>query len=223
MKNPSQAFLWQRAPNPNKLRLIEQWVQGAHVVDIGCGPGFYARHLHARGLQVTALDAKNQLTEPPDFRFLQTRVPPIPLPDQSADTALLFDVLEHVPDEQGLLEELRRVVRHRLILSVPADDDDVLPRYGLCLSHHADKTHCREYSEASLRAALTGAGFRVVHLEPQYPVRLPLVAREFFRPNLVGRLARFLTNVWLQLALRTGLLKVTLPADWLAVAERMDA
>lgn len=222
MNTPSQAFLWQHAPNPNKLRLLEQWIKGTRIVDIGCGPGFYARQLHARGLDVTALDAENRLSEPPAFRFLQTLVPPIPLPDQSADTALLFDILEHVHDEQGLLKELHRVVRHRVILSVPADDDGVLPRYGLCLSHHVDKTHCREYSEASLRAALTRAGFRVVHLEPQYPVRLPLVAREFFRPSLLGKLARFLTNAWLQFALRSGLLKVTLPADWLAVADRVD-
>ena len=171
---------------------------------------------------MTALDAENRLSEPPAFPFIQASVPPLPLPDQSVDSALLFDVLEHVPDEQGLLRELRRVVRRRVLLSVPADDDGALAGYGLCLSHHVDKTHCREYSETSLRAALTRAGFRVLHLEPQYPLRLPLVAREFFRPHVVGRLARFLTNVWLQFALHTGLIKVTLPADWLVVAERME-
>ena len=41
------------------------------------------------------------------------------LPDDSYDTVLCLEVLEHLPDPTLALHELRRIARHELILSVP--------------------------------------------------------------------------------------------------------
>lgn len=215
-------FLWQQGRNRNKLRLIDTYTEGPRVLDVGCGPGFYANHLFKKGFDVTAVDMKDRHTDPPPYPLHLAAVPPLNFPDGAFDTVLMFDILEHIPDETGILRELRRVTRKRVILSVPSDNDGELPLYGVCLSHHVDKTHQREYSREGLQSALEKNGFRIIHMEPQYPERLPLVAALFFRTGVAGTLLRFLTALWLKIWMKLGMIKVNIPADWLVVAESVS-
>jgi 2-polyprenyl-3-methyl-5-hydroxy-6-metoxy-1,4-benzoquinol methylase len=52
---------------------------------------------------------------------LQAMVPPLPFDDQSFDTVLLIEILEHLTKEQAqlLIREAKRVARHRVIVSTP--------------------------------------------------------------------------------------------------------
>jgi SAM-dependent methyltransferase len=216
---PVNPFLWQQGRNPNKLRLIDTYAQGPRALDVGCGPGFYATYLFKKGFDVTAIDMEDRHAEPPAYPLQLAAVPPLNFSDAAFDTVLMFDILEHIPDESGMLRELRRVVSKRVILSVPADNDGELPLYGVCLSHHVDKTHQREYSLNRIRDVLEKNGFRIIHAEPQYPNRLPLVSTIFFRSGPIGGFIRMLTTIWLKVWMKTGMIRVNIPADWLVVAE----
>lgn len=87
-----------------------------HVVDIGCGPGFYAADLLARGTAVTAVDPAPAMREMTSRRAPETTVvdgsaTALPLGDASVDRALSVQVLEYVQDVAAALAEARRVLR----------------------------------------------------------------------------------------------------------------
>lgn len=52
---------------------------------------------------------------------LHVRFPPLPFPDQSFDTVLLMEIVEHLekPDAYRLVEEAKRIARKRVIVSTP--------------------------------------------------------------------------------------------------------
>ena len=105
---------------------------GGHLVDFGCGNGAQTLFFIADFDRVTGVDISETFLQ--DFRReivsrgLQNRVEavvteggPVPLPDGAADVVTSFTVLEHVPDEQAALAEMRRILKPggKLILSVP--------------------------------------------------------------------------------------------------------
>ena len=103
-----------------------------HLVDFGCGNGAQTLLFADDFDRLTGVDISENFLE--DFRreivtqHLHGRVEavatgggPIPLPDGAADVVTSFTVLEHVPDEQAALAEMRRILRPggKLIISVP--------------------------------------------------------------------------------------------------------
>ena len=115
---------------PRKNILKEVGIKpGFHVLDYGCGPGGYiiaAAELVGKSGKIYALDI-----HPPAIQTVQsiilkrqlTNVETIcsdcntGLPDNSVDVVLLYDTLHSLSDPNGVLEELRRVLKPDGILS----------------------------------------------------------------------------------------------------------
>jgi arsenite methyltransferase len=95
---------------------------GERIVDVGCGPGFYAAELLEQvGPEgsVTGVDASAQMLAIAARRceglgnvsFHESDATALPLPDASADGAISVQVLEYVEDVGAALAELHRVLR----------------------------------------------------------------------------------------------------------------
>ena len=119
------------------------------VLDVGCGRMPYKSLIlsESRAMRYIGLDLPDDNYEPPDLLWDGHT---IPLPDASVDSALLTEVLEHCPDAEAVLQEVRRVLRPNgfLFLTVPF----VWP------------IHCVPYDEFrytpfSLRRILESVGF----------------------------------------------------------------
>ncbi len=216
-------FFWRHAVSPEKLALVDRWAEGETVLDVGCGAGLVCLHLAQLGKTVIGIEPNYAGAEPHGWRLIRASVPPISLPDKSVDTAVLFDVLEHIDDDEALLAELQRVTRTRLILSVPSNDDGELPRYGLCLLHHIDKTHRREYALKTLEALLSKYGFKVRLAQKACPNGAPQVVTAFFVNRWYAKPLQWITNRWIRLLQRVGIVRVDLAADWLLVADKVIA
>lgn len=88
------------------------------VLDWGCGWGQVTRRLIDRGLDVTSYDFREGMepTVQPMDRFPELEIhvsgEPVKLPfeDDAFDLVLSLGVLEHVPDPDGSLEELKRIL-----------------------------------------------------------------------------------------------------------------
>lgn len=95
---------------------------GEHVLDVGCGPGFYAAELLDQvGPEgsVTGVDSSADMLPVAATRcegkgtatFLEGAATDLPVGDASADVALCVQVLEYVDDVPRALNEIHRALR----------------------------------------------------------------------------------------------------------------
>jgi SAM-dependent methyltransferase len=133
---------------------------GLEVLDAGAGQGTLSAKLGALGFEVTSTDASAAavavLRERLPGRVLEADVGALPFDEESFDSAVLGEVLEHLEDDRGALAEIARVLRPRgvLALSVPAN-----PR--LFGPSDVWAGHVRRYTRAALIDACGAAGFTV--------------------------------------------------------------
>ena len=84
------------------------------LLDLGCGVGWSSSLFAAQGYDVVGLDLAAAALEPPPserLRFSVGDAARLPFPDGSFDAVAAYQFLEHVPDPQSVLLEVRRVLR----------------------------------------------------------------------------------------------------------------
>lgn len=148
-----------RDDNPHLTRLIEGLPAGAHVLDLGCGPGQYARQFARAGLRVTAMDASPEMIRQ---AALNDGVNVRHASFDALDDLETFDAvwasfsLLHTPKAQFPvhLRAVRRALKPggSLVLSLLT---------GLGEGHDALGRFYAYYQEEELTGHLESAGFRV--------------------------------------------------------------
>jgi SAM-dependent methyltransferase len=105
-------------------------LRGKKVLDIGCGSGWIARLAIKHGYNVTAMDISEKVVEENIFYqknsgirydIIQGSAVKIPFPDQSFNSVIMTEVLEHLSDPELALKEIYRVLKSEgiIALSVP--------------------------------------------------------------------------------------------------------
>lgn len=124
-------------PNPFQQRLIDRFhhqvtvllrqTGASHMLDAGCGEGFFLQHLRRAGLKVGyigcdfSFDAVQWAVKEGEVAF-EGHVGDIhhlPYADDTFPLVVCLEVLEHIPDSAVGLRELARVSSDYLLLSVP--------------------------------------------------------------------------------------------------------
>jgi ubiquinone/menaquinone biosynthesis C-methylase UbiE len=129
------------ARNPAIRLLTERWVANLdrvfgrvdrdpepvrQALEVGCGEGVIAARLHDRWGEVAALDLPDAGLRA-DWRgvdgprFLHANALELPFADNRFDLVVAAEVLEHLPDPDRGLQEMARVGRRHLVLSVPQE------------------------------------------------------------------------------------------------------
>ena len=134
----------------------------------------------------------------PGEAHVQTSLHELPFADDSFDTVMSLETLEHVPDPLLFLEELRRVLvgGGRLVMSLPpsfAEWTSVLN--SLLRFHHEEGPH-RFLSPREVRSMLSDAGFRLddyrgtlfVPLEGQWAEKLDSTVARLIGRSFLGQL-----------------------------------
>ena len=203
-------------PAPGKLRDVEQYVIGKSLLDVGSAQGWYAKRAQEMGMDVLCTDLENYLAVE-GLPFQKIEMGQIdPGSGRVFDTVLMFDVLEHMVDEDDALDQLSRVCSKRVIISVPNADDKNLPDYNVTLVNRKDTTHQRYYSPKYLEEKLKQHGFKVVQTRYDGAV-LPGIVGEYIRPRGLGALITKLVNKLLFI----GVLKSPYYGDVYVVADKV--
>ncbi|MER8477349.1 class I SAM-dependent methyltransferase [Mesorhizobium sp. M1163] len=147
----------------------------ARIVEIGAGTGGNIRMLEQFGT-VTAVEmsdlARRIAWEKTGRDFLAGHLPDnIPVTPQSCDLVCLFDVLEHVAEDEASLAAIRQMLKPAgsVILTVPAHQ-------WLWSTHDVGLHHMRRYSRNLLRERIERAGFRIDRLSYTNAALFPVAA-----------------------------------------------
>jgi SAM-dependent methyltransferase len=151
---------------PTKYKFVRNFLGDTLgiVVDIGCGPGVFVRYISPRAKYLVEIDVDRDslgrvCSRNSDLRnvgFLTASALALPFSDESVDTVLFLEVLEHLTDDRGALEEIGRVLRRhgKVVLSVPVPPGEV--------DEDSAWGHKREgYQLTQIVLLLTESGFAV--------------------------------------------------------------
>ncbi len=136
------------------------------VIEYGAGTGTITHRLLPHATSLVAVEPSKNLTAAlqsrvganVDVRCETLEEHAVREPDQSADTIVMINVLEHIEDDRAALRNLIRILRPggALLLFVPALQ---------LLMSEIDRVHghYRRYHRADLRAKVAEAGATVIH------------------------------------------------------------
>ncbi len=113
-----------------RARKVIEWLdlkRGERVLDVGCGNGYYLSLLNRLGLELdlvgididkTALIDAVKFIGDKKVKLIHADGSKIPFPSGSFDKVVMSEVIEHVDDEEAVLNEVFRVLKKRGILSL---------------------------------------------------------------------------------------------------------
>jgi 2-polyprenyl-3-methyl-5-hydroxy-6-metoxy-1,4-benzoquinol methylase len=153
----------------------------AHVLDTGCGRGislFYLAGKHPNW-QLTGLELDDEMVGScqraavaghwHNVNFIKTTVDE--LSDSNVyDMALCMDVLEHIPDDIGLLRRINRALKPGgyLVLHVPRRRQEQWRMWRTFTQHEVDGHVRNEYVEDELRHVFAEADLHILELHQTF-------------------------------------------------------
>ncbi len=198
-------------------------LRGKRFLDYGCGAGLFTVYAAKQGAaQVVGVDAEQTAVETaryyartekvePICRFLLSEEFPAVLGGGRFDVILMKDVIEHVPDDDGLLRRAANAIapRGRLVLSTQNSlslNFLIQGTYNRVLLKNKDwlgwdETHLRFYTSMSLSKKLNSAGFtardwRSVYLIPYKLPPVPGSKKKFTRIDILSGIDQLLGGVF---------------------------
>ena len=114
------------------MEVLYQLVESTNpktVLDAGCGEGFVSHYLATRNgsISITGVDVQPQAIEFAKKNFGEVATYQVaslyslPFSDNSFDTVVCSQVLEHLDDVEAAVAELKRVARRFVVITVPRE------------------------------------------------------------------------------------------------------
>lgn len=174
---------------------------GTNILDVGCATGEYCQKLNGLGFKCVGVDVNSEYIVKAKKNGVKAYVmngKSLDFTDNSFDTVLLFEVLEHVKYPDIILKEVKRVAKNVLITVPNCSEFFTLKKFGLTYEHMLEKDHINFFTKKDLEDLLSKhfKKFRVEVREPlafgaiglpwwlRFPIlvlqRLKLIKREIY-------------------------------------------
>lgn len=150
------------------------------VLDIGCGSGHFLRSIKDISTNRFGIDEHSYSTA--DHTVKEGDARALPFEDGSMDLVTMLDVLEHIPESDTALGEVRRVLDRGglFLLTVPAFQFLYSP-------HDKNNHHVKRYGRKELCAKLKQNGFEVLRCSYFNTWLFPIEASVRLLEKMVGR------------------------------------
>lgn len=166
--------------------------QGSIIVDIGAGTGSYALVLAEHGYRVFAVEQsatmRGQAIAHPAIQWVDACAENLPLPNQSADTAIIILAFHHFQDHQQALREAHRVTGGGQIVLFTYDPDMIssfwLTKYFPSLVTDVQSTFVPVTKLMSEIQTITGAPVRTLAFPLPHDLSDSFAAVGWARPEL---------------------------------------
>jgi len=172
---------------------------GERVLDIGCGQGYVAREIAARGCHVTGMDQYAPDTGAAGIDFIRWNLdrPEFPVNVSGFDQIMMLDIIEHLKQPEQFMDELRfaAVCKRPEVIITTANIGFFVTRlmlffgqFNYGLKGILDATHTRLFTFRSLKSLLEQSGYNVLEVRG-IPAPFPkaignnFVSRFFLRVN----------------------------------------
>jgi ubiquinone/menaquinone biosynthesis C-methylase UbiE len=165
----------------HRYHFAARWAAGKRVLDVACGEGYGSALLARHALQVTGVDvaqaaidhAQREYAHLANAKFVRASCTAIPLPDASIDVAVSFETLEHIAEQEAVLDELARVLTPGGVLELSCPNKlEYTDRRNF-----ANEFHVKELYREEL-AALVAPRFPHAQWYGQRPTFYSLIAPE---------------------------------------------
>src|SRR4029079_11204852 len=97
-----------------EVELVERYAAGKAVLEVGCGTGLILHRTARFARSAAGIDLSGGMlarAQQRGLRVVQASATDLPIATASVDVAYSFKVLAHIPDIEGALREMARVVR----------------------------------------------------------------------------------------------------------------
>ena len=139
------------------VQFLLKEVRGSSVIDLGGGERTYALKLKDAGYDVIVADINPESLSTAEHYGLKTKLlgPNEQLDENTADTIILIEVLEHISTPADFLMSAVKAAKKRVLFSLPCTEDfKPLFDAGLTYAHIAVTDHLWHFSNKELRELL---------------------------------------------------------------------
>lgn len=164
---------WQQGDLDRILSFCQNEIQGS-VLDAGCGDGFFTNKLAEQvgAQEVMGIDISDKAVELarekyPELQFRQGELNLIPLENNSYDFISMVEVIEHLVDVDGVLEEISRVLKPGGLFLITTTDFNWLKCVLIAAFYferyfYPTNPHVRFFTKNTLSQVLISHGLSVV-------------------------------------------------------------
>ncbi len=159
-----------------RVAAYRPFVTGRHIVEFGCGDGAFLQAVQSEAQSCCGVELQEDYVTALNANGISCHTSLSALPDNSMDSVLSFHVLEHLPEQKPILEDLFRILKpggilvaevpHAKDLLLKELDNDAFKAFTLWSQHLV--LHTRD----SLSRLLAAAGLENVVIEgvQRYPL-----------------------------------------------------
>ena len=127
---------------------------GKKILDLGCATGEYCSKLKSIGFECTGIDINQEYIEKTLKKGIDAflmKGDDLKFSNDSFDTVLLFEVLEHVDNPLAVLKEAKRVAKKNILITVPnCTQFSELKAFNLTYEHMLEKDHINFFTKKDL-------------------------------------------------------------------------
>lgn len=204
-------------------KIGHQKLRNKILIDIGFGSGYNIYHIHKKyKIKTIGLDIVDETVNSYNRKEIKNsyaiKIDPyinnIPFKNEEIDYIICSHVLEHVPDDKHLLNEIFRVLKRGGIafFNIPINEGNIII-----------PTHIRKYTPKSFKQLLQQYNFKIIeeHIYDFYTLKISyLASRKNWLTDLIKKLFIFILSLLpIEFTLKSNLFNWK-PGQYTIIAEK---